>query len=205
LSPPTISIATGDLAPRDAYRLMVSVVVPRPIAWVSSVGVDGTVNLAPFSFFNGVGDTPPTIMVSIGQRRTGAEKDTLRNLRATGEFVVNIVDRALAEQMNLTSGEWPYEVDEFKLAALASEPSVDVRPPRVAAAPVALEAIVTQMIPVDNTHYTIVLGRVVRYHIREGLIGSDGLVVATLLNPLARLGGDDYTDVDHAFSMKRPG
>src|SRR5438552_7631164 len=113
LTPPTASITPTDLHPRDAYRLLISIVVPRPIAWVSSVGADGTLNLAPFSFFNAVGGTPPTVMVSIG-RRAGQPKDTLRNVQETGEFVVHIVERALAEAMNRTSGEYEYDVDEFE-------------------------------------------------------------------------------------------
>ncbi|HYO50322.1 MAG TPA: flavin reductase family protein, partial [Chloroflexia bacterium] len=107
-----LSIAPTDLHPRDAYRLFISVVVPRPIAWVSSIGADGSLNLAPFSFFNGVGGTPPTIMVSVGQR-AGVPKDTLRNVRETGEFVVHIVNEEFAERMNVTSGEWSYDVNEF--------------------------------------------------------------------------------------------
>ena len=198
-----ISIAPGDLSPRDAYRLMISVVVPRPIAWVSTVGADGSLNLAPFSFFNGVANNPLTIMVSVGQRE-GGPKDTLRNAQETGEFVVNIVDESLAEAMNATSGEWPYDTDEFELAGLATAPSCDVRPPRVAAAPVALEAKVSQIIPVEGATYTLILGRVVRFHIRDGLLRPNGLVDAARLRPLARLGGDEYARLEGVFSMARP-
>jgi len=182
---------------------MISVVVPRPIAWVSTVGADGTPNLAPFSFFNGVGGTPPTVMVSIG-RREGRPKDTLRNVQETGEFVVNIVHEELSEPMNLTSGEWPYEINEFELAGLGAVPSVDVRPPRVAEAKVAMEAKLTQVVPVNGTGYTMILGRVVRYHIQDGLLRPNGLVDAALLRPIARLGGDEYITMGRVFSMVRP-
>jgi flavin reductase (DIM6/NTAB) family NADH-FMN oxidoreductase RutF len=199
----TLSIVPDELPPRDAYRLLISVVVPRPIAWVSTIGADGTPNLAPFSFFNAVGGVPPIIMFSVGQRR-GTAKDTLRNVRETGEFVVNLVSQELGEAMNQTSGEWPYEVNEFELAGLATGPSVDVRPPRVAAAPVAMEARVTQIVPVEGTYSTMVLGQVLRYHIRDGLLRPNGLVNATLLRPLARLSGDEYATLGDVFAMPRP-
>jgi flavin reductase (DIM6/NTAB) family NADH-FMN oxidoreductase RutF len=198
-----LTIATAELHPRDAYRLMISVVVPRPIGWVSTLGADGTPNLAPFSFFNGVGSAPPTVMVSVGQR-DGGPKDTLRNARETGEFVLSIVDEALAARMNQTSGEWPYEVDEWERAGLAMAPSLVVRPPRVADAPVALEARVTQIVPVEGTHYTMILGHILQFHIRDGLLRPNGLVDAELLRPVARLGGDEYATIGSVFSMIRP-
>lgn len=188
---------------RDSYRLLTSVVVPRPIAWVSSVGADGSSNLAPFSFFNGVSGSPPTVMFSVGQRR-GSPKDTLRNVQETGEFVVNFVDETLAEAMNLTAGEWPYETDEFELAGLETVAAVDVRPPRVAAALAAMEARVTQIVPVEGTPSTMVVGRVVRFHLREGLLRPNGQADAALLRPLARLGGTEYATLGRIFSMERP-
>jgi flavin reductase (DIM6/NTAB) family NADH-FMN oxidoreductase RutF len=198
------TIVPSELQPREAYRLMISMIVPRPIAWVSSQGRDGTLNLAPFSFFNGIGGNPPTIMLSISQRQ-GRPKDTLRNIQETGEFVVNIVGAELARQMNLSAGEYDYEVDEFALAGLATAPSMDVRPPRVALAPAAMEMIASQIIPVEGTTYTLVLGRVLRYHLREGLLRPNGLIDARRLNPLARLGGDEYALLGDIFEMKRPG
>ncbi len=200
---PMTSKVPDEMPPRDAYRLMLSVVAPRPIAWVSTIGADGTLNLAPFSFFNGVGGTPPTIMFSVGQRK-GKAKDTLRNVQETGEFVVNIVSEELAEAMNITSGEWEYEVNEFELAGMETAPSVDVRPPRVALAPVAMEAKVTQIVPVIGTTSTMVLGRILRYHIREEMLRSNGLVDASLVRPITRLGGDEYATIGRVFSMARP-
>jgi flavin reductase (DIM6/NTAB) family NADH-FMN oxidoreductase RutF len=198
-----LSIVPTDLPPRDAYRLFTSLVVPRPIAWVSTLGADGSLNLAPFSFFNGVGGNPPTIMVSIGQRQ-GHPKDSLRNIQETGEFVVNIVGAELAAQMNNTSGEYPYETDEFALTGLETAPSIDVHPPRVALAPAALEVKASQIIPVLDTTYTLVLGRVLRYHIREGILRPNGLVDSSLLKPLARLGGDEYALFSEVLEMARP-
>jgi flavin reductase (DIM6/NTAB) family NADH-FMN oxidoreductase RutF len=199
----TISLAPDELPQRDAYRLLLSAVVPRPIAWVSTIGKDETLNLAPFSFFNAVAGNPPTVMISVGQRK-GQIKDTLRNARETGEFVVNIVDESLAERMNQTSGEWPYEVDEFELAGLAPAPSLAVRPPRVATAAVAMEAKVSQIVPVEGSASTMILGRILRYHFREGLLRPNGLVDAALLRPIARLGGEEYITIGNVFSMSRP-
>jgi flavin reductase (DIM6/NTAB) family NADH-FMN oxidoreductase RutF len=202
-----VSIVPDDLQQADAYRLMISVIVPRPIACVSTVSADGTPNLAPYSFFTGAGGTPPTVLFSVGpsRRESGPLKDTLRNAQETGEFVVNLVDEPLAEVMNLTSGDWPPGTDEFELAGLETVPSVDVKPLRVASAPIALEARVTQIVPVEDTGYTLVLGRVLRYHIREDLLRPNGLVDAALMRPIARLGGTEYATLGDVFSMTRPG
>jgi flavin reductase (DIM6/NTAB) family NADH-FMN oxidoreductase RutF len=199
-----VTITPGEVSARDAYRLLVSVVVPRPIAWVSSISSQGQVNLAPFSFFNLVGDDPPTVMVSIGQKRGGVEKDTLHNILDTGEYVVHIAGRDLAEQLNLTSGEWAPDVDEFQLAGLTPVASLSVRAPRVEAAPVAIEVRLSQVVRVEGTGYTMVLGRVLQVHVRRDLLRDDGLVDAARLRALARLGGDDYTSVESTFSMVRP-
>ena len=198
-----ISIVPEELEPREAYRLLISVVVPRPIGWTSTIGSDGTLNLAPFSFFNAVGGTPPTVMISVGQRK-GQPKDTLRNARETGEFVINIVDEALSTAMNETSGEWTYEVNEFERAGLTPAPSIVVKPPRVAEAPLALECKVTQIVPVNDTTYTMILGRVLRFHIQSNLLRPNGQVDALLLRPVARLSGDEYATLGRVFEMKRP-
>lgn len=198
-----ISIVPTDLDPREAYRLLISVVVPRPIGWTSTIGAGGLLNLAPFSFFNAVGGNPPTVLISVGQRK-GSPKDTLRNVQETGEFVINIVNAELAEAMNQTSGEWPYEVDEFDRAGVTPAASIDVKPPRVAAAPIALECRVTQIVPVIDTTYTLILGRVLRFHIRSDLLRPNGLVDALRLEPVARLSGDEYTTIGRVFEMKRP-
>lgn len=198
-----ITINPADLEARAAYRLAISIVLPRPIAWVSTLGADGTLNLAPFSFFNVVAGIPVTLMVSIS-RRKGEPKDTLRNATETGEFVVNIADQSLTEKLNHTSGEWAYAVNEFEQAGLEPIPSEVVRPPRVGGAPVAMEARLTQVIPVQDSDYTLILGQVVRFHIREDLLKPDGLVDVTRLHPLARLGGDDYGLLGDVITLARP-
>ncbi len=198
-----LTINPADLDPRDAYRLLISAVVPRPIGWTSTIGLDGTLNIAPFSFFNAVGGNPLTVMISVGKRR-GNPKDTLRNVQETGEFVVHIVSEELTVAMNQTSGEWDYDVNEFDRAGLATAPSIDVRPPRVASAPIALECRVTQIVPVTDTAYTLILGCVLRFHLRDGLLRPNGLIDATVLKPVARLGGDEYATIGRVFEMKRP-
>lgn len=190
--------------PRDVARLLLSIVVPRPIGWAATLGSDGALNLAPFSFFNAVQSNPPMVMLSIA-RRQNQFKDTLRNIHETGEFVVHIVDEPLAEAMMLTAGEYDYAVNEFEVAALETAPSLLVAPPRVAAAAVAMEVKLTQSVPITETGYTMVIGRVVYFHLRAGLLRDDGLVDAQLLRPLARLGGDEFATLGRVFELKRPG
>ncbi|RIK38458.1 MAG: flavin reductase family protein [Chloroflexi bacterium] len=180
-----------------------SIVVPRPIGWASTISAAGLLNLAPFSFFNAVESNPPMVMLSIS-RRKGDAKDTLRNIQETGEFVVNIADESLGGALMLTSGEYGSEVDEFEVAGLATAPSVTVRPPRVALAPAALEVKLTQVVPVSETGYTLVIGRVLYFHVRDGLLRENGLVDAQLLRPLARLGGDEFATLGGVFEMMRP-
>lgn len=198
-----ISIVPTELEPRAAYRLLISVVVPRPIGWTSTLGADGTLNLAPFSFFNAVSNVPLTVMISVGQRK-GHPKDTLHNAQETGEYVINIVNEELAAAMNETSGEWAYEVNEFDRAGLTPAPSIDVKPPRVAGAPIALECKVTQIVPVIDTTYTLILGRVLRFHLRSDLLRPNGMVDALRLKPVARLSGDEYATLGRVFEMQRP-
>ncbi|GAB4424210.1 MAG: flavin reductase family protein [Anaerolineae bacterium] len=200
---PTQSIDPATLNGQDPYRLLISLIVPRPIAWVSTLGRDGTPNLAPYSFFNGVSGQPPTVMFSVGQRR-GQPKDTLRNIQETGECVVNLADRALAEQMVKTAGEWDYGTNEFEQAGLETAPSEVVRPPRVAAAPVAMEAKLAKIVPVPDSDYTMVLVRVVRFHIREGLLLPNGTVDPLRFDPVARLGRANYTTLGDILTIQRP-
>jgi flavin reductase (DIM6/NTAB) family NADH-FMN oxidoreductase RutF len=201
----TISIVPDTLPDRDAYRLLISTVIPRPIAWVSSLGADGSLNLAPFSFFNVINGTPPIVLISVGSRR-GQKKDTLRNVEETGEFVVNMVSMDLVDAMNQSSGEWDYEVSEFEMAQLETAASIDVKPPRVAAAKAAMEAKLTRILPLDveGGSSTLIFGQVVRIHLDETILRPDGLVDADLLQPVARLGGPEYAALGKVFSLDRP-
>ena len=190
--------------PSAAYKVLIGCVVPRPIAWVSSMSPDGVLNLAPFSFFNAVCSNPPTVMFSAGSRE-GVAKDTVRNVKDTGEYVVNVVNDALVEQMNLSSGEYPPDVDEFALTGLTSAPSVKVTPPRVAEAPISMECRMTQTIPVGNDGYYVVLGEIVQFHIDDAIYdAATGRVDMRKLKPVGRLAGNWYTHVNDLFEIVRP-
>ncbi len=189
------------------YHLLTSIIAPRPIAWVSTIGADGIPNLAPFSFFNAVAGFPPTIMFSVSyRRREPKEKDTLRNVREVGEFVCHIVDEATAEAMARTAMDWPTDVNEMEMAGLTAVRSTDIRPPRVAEAPVAMECQVTQIIPVEGATNVMVLGQVLRFHLREELYRPElGLIDTVAMKPITRLGGPvEYTKIGELFFLPIP-
>ena len=148
----------------DSYKLLASVILPRPIAWITSIDGQGMVNAAPFSFFNIVSSDPALVAVSFSSAPDRNEKDTLANIRATGQFVVNMVSEELAEAMNITATNSPRGVDELDLAGLAAAASTDVAPPRIAASPVSLECVHFQTIEPGGAS-VIVLGRIVRAHV----------------------------------------
>ena len=190
------------------YKIMIGSILPRPIGWISSIDPSGRPNLAPFSFFNAVCGNPPHVLFCPMIRGTdNRHKDTLSNVRATGEFVVNIVTEALAEAMNITSTEFPAEVDEFEAAGLETAPSVKVRPPRVAASPIHYECHVTQIVDLGDQPGggSVVIGRVVHLHVAERvLIGTDKIDLFEL-KPIGRLAGGAYCRVSNIFEMPRPG
>lgn len=199
-----MEIDPRSLSAAAAYRLLIGCVVPRPIAWVSTLGPDGIPNLAPFSFFMAVCADPLTLAFSAGPRG-GSKKDTIRNLEHTREFVVNVVDDTHAEPMNLTSGEYPPEVDEFALAGLQAAPGVVVRAPRLADTPIAMECRVTQVTPVGRGPHSLVLGEVVYLHVRDDLFDPrTGRIDVRRLQPVGRLGGELYAHVHDIFELKRP-
>ena len=198
-------VDAAELPGRRAYRLLVDCVVPRPIAWVSTVDADGVGNLAPFSFFQAVGAEPPSVIVSIGRHRDGAYKDTGVNLRATGEAVVNVVTDDLAAAMNLTAGEQPFGVDELALAGLTPAPCRHVAAPRVAESPVSLECRLTQEVQIGDTEnaYFVAVLEVLAFHVRDDLY-DDGRIDPRRLRPLGRLGGNAYAHPGEVFEMERP-
>ena len=192
------------MPPQSVYKLLIGCVVPRPIAWVSTVSAEGVYNIAPFSFFMGVCNEPPTIAFS-SSRRVGSKKDTVTNAEHTGDFVVNVVDDPLAEHMNLTSGEYPPEVDEFVLTGLTAEPGVKVRAPRLVEAPISLECRVDRIISVGRGPNSLVLGEIVYFHVRDGLYDpSTGRIDMHELRPVGRLAGNLYSHIHDIFEMKRP-
>jgi flavin reductase (DIM6/NTAB) family NADH-FMN oxidoreductase RutF len=153
---------------REAYKLMVTTVVPRPIAWLVSQDKAGVVNAAPYSFFNCFGDKPPVIGIGIGPNPDGTPKDSLRNIQETGQFTVCMVSEGTAEAMNVTAIDFPPEVDELAAAGLTAVPSSKVAPPRIGESPVAMECETFQLVPVG--HHTLVLGRVVALHVRDDCV-----------------------------------
>ncbi len=156
-------------SPENAYKLLVSTVVPRPIAWVTTQDIDGTLNAAPFSFFNAVSGNPPIVCFGIGGRAPGDAKDTGGNIRRTGQFVVNLVNNALAEKMNVTAIDFGKHVNELAEAGLTIAPSTRVKPPRIAEAPVSMECerLVIVEVGVDRS---VILGRVVAMHIQDDCV-----------------------------------
>jgi flavin reductase (DIM6/NTAB) family NADH-FMN oxidoreductase RutF len=202
-----LTLIPEQMEARAPYHLLTSIAAPRPIAWVSTVNLAGVPNLAPFSFYNAVAGFPPTIMFSVSYRvqRQPRIKDTLRNVQEVGEFVSHVVDEPLANAMIVTSADWPPGENEFEIAELEAVPSIDVRPPRIAAAPVAMECRVTQIVPVEGSTNVMILGRVVRFHVREDLLRPNGLVDTMKMKPITRLGGAvEYAKIGELFHLEIP-
>ncbi len=195
-------IDPAELDVKASYRLLISSVVPRPIALVSTVGADGVYNVAPFSMFMGVSSNPPMLAVSVASRK-GVEKDTTRNILQTGDFVVNVVDEGLAERMNLASADLPPEESEFDFADLTPVDSVKVRSPRVAEAPISMECSLVQSSKLGRSPNDLIVGEVVVFHVADRVL--DGKVVnVNKLRPVGRLGEFLYCKVRDIFEMVRP-
>lgn len=193
---------------QSLYKLMIGSVVPRPIGWISTADAGGRPNLAPFSFFNAVSARPPHVSFCPMVRSTDEHpKDTLRNVRATGEFVVNIVTEALGPAMNLTATEFPTEVNEFEAAGLTPVPSLAVLPPRVAESPVHFECRVAHIIDLGDGEPgsgSVVIGRVLHLHVADELIYGGDKIDLRKLQPIGRLAGNSYCRVSDVFELIRP-
>jgi flavin reductase (DIM6/NTAB) family NADH-FMN oxidoreductase RutF len=194
-----------EIDPQLAYKLLASLVVPRPIGWASTISPDGQPNLAPFSFFMMITSSPPHIAISVGAR-DGEEKDTLRNIRAAGEFVINTVSAELGPAMAISAAEWPPHVDEFARAGLTAAPSEVVKAPRVAEAPANLECVVRQIQPVGGPPYGahLIVAEVVRIHVRDDLVIENNRIDLQRLDPLGRLTGDWYCSTAEQYQILRP-
>jgi flavin reductase (DIM6/NTAB) family NADH-FMN oxidoreductase RutF len=196
------------LAPRDGYAWMTQAIIPRPIAWVSTISPEGITNLAPFSFFQAVCSNPPTLMFVPTNNREGGKKDTLRNIEAVLEFVVNLVPYALAEPMNATAASLPYGQSEFAHANVATAPSAKVRPPRVAASPVSFECTLDRIVTIGSGvgAGNVVFGRIVALHVADSVLAADGKSIdPRKLDLIARLSGDYYMRTGELFTVVRPG
>lgn len=197
---PMRAVEPGSLSRAEVYGLLNTIVVPRPIAWVSSIDEHGRHNLAPHSYMTVAGVVPPTLLfVSVG------DKDTVRNVRATRNFVVNTVDRRLASQMNVSAADAPPGVSEFDLAHLVPVPSTKVAAPRVQGAPVSIECELDRIEPVGSEPSYVILGRALVFHIAERLFDGERMRVDPAeLDAIARMGGALYSSTTDRFSMLRP-
>ncbi len=197
-----------DEAPwRFFYKILIGSVLPRPIGWISTVDAEGRPNLAPFSFFNAVCSNPPHVLFCPSIRATDrTTKDTLNNVRATGEFVVNIVTEALAEAMNVTATEFPSEVNEFEVAGVRQMPSVAVSPPRVAESPIHFECRVAHILDLGHEPGggSVVVGRVVHLHVSDEVLFDGDKIDLQALKPVGRLAGAAYCRVTDVFEIQRP-
>lgn len=179
------------MQPIERYAFMTSALVPRPIAWVTTLDAQGRSNAAPFSFFAGISSSPPLVGVSVGKRRDGTPKDTLANALATGEMVVNVVPYDLRREMVATAEGFPPGVSEIEEVGLRTAPAELVSPPLLVDARVSFECQVDRVIDFGGT--SMIVGRVVRFHADDELV-EDGRVSFTKLRPIGRLGGDQYLD-----------
>lgn len=194
------------LPPRDAYNWMIHAVTPRPIAWVSTISAAGQTNLAPFSYFQAVCSKPPTLMFSGAVNRLGVKKDSVINVGQVPEFVVNIVPFALAETMSITATPLPHGESEFEKFGIASAPSTKVRPPRVAAAPVAFECKLDRILDFGSgpSGANVVFGTIVCAHVSDAVLGADGQIDPRKLDTIGRMGGDNYVRTTELFTVVRP-
>lgn len=193
-----------DIDPRQmpaeqAYRLITGIVVPRPIAWVSTLSATGGVNLAPFSTFTFLSPKPPLLGISVG-RKGAIYKDTAHNILSREEFVIHIADLPLVEHVHRSAKEFPADVSEVHELGLETAASTEIETPRLAAAPIAMECRLRHCIEFGETRSRFLVGEVVRFHIREGLL-RDGKIQTSELNPICRLAGPNYATLGEILTM----
>lgn len=197
-----MNIQPGEISMRRFYDAMVAVITPRPIAWVSTIDTTGTCNLAPYSFFNGVGVNPPTVMFCPANRADGGPKDTLANIRVSGEFVVNMVTEPFAEAMKTSAEETGPDEDEFVLTGTDKHPSKLVKPPRVryAAAAIECELLTAMQLGVGPGGANLVVGRIVSIYLDDSILDAQGNPVPEKVNTIGRMGGPTYTKTNDRFA-----
>ncbi len=195
-----MEITAGSLGPEATYKLLTGVVVPRPIAWVTTVSTTGVVNLAPFSAFTFVSNKPPMVGINVG-RKAGQMKDTSRNIHDIGEFVVNIADETMIEAVHLSAIEYPPEISEAELLGLELAPGTSIRVPRLAAAPVSLECRLHRVIAFGDTGSEFMVGEIAVFHLRDGLY-LNGKIDSAQLRPICRIGGPNYAKLGEIVRMK---
>jgi flavin reductase (DIM6/NTAB) family NADH-FMN oxidoreductase RutF len=188
----------------DIYKVLSGVVIPRPIAWVSTFGPDGVPNVAPYSFFQPITPSPPHVSFSAGSR-AGETKDTERNIKASGEFVVNIVSSEIARRMAISALDFSPDQSEFEASGLTLAECEVVSAPRVAEAPASLECQLRQMIPIGDERYgaTLIIGEVVRFHVRDDLALENYRIDFHSLDAVGRLAGDWYCATNDQYELPR--
>jgi flavin reductase (DIM6/NTAB) family NADH-FMN oxidoreductase RutF len=195
------SISFAEIAPRDRYKLLCATIVPRPIALVTTLGPDGTVNAAPFSFFNVFSEDPALIVLGLQHKPDHSPKDTTRNIARTGQFVVNLVDEALAEAMNLCAVDFPPEMSEIEAAGLGLKDGIEIPVPHIAEAPFALECR-REVSLAFGPQRELLVGEVLRLHARPGLLDAPRMRIdADAYRPVGRLFGDGYARQNDRFDL----
>lgn len=203
-----MKIDPATLSPDAAYAWQVATILPRPIAWTSTLNEDGSANLAPFSFFTGVSADPPTCLICVARKKrqpdgTRPPKDTWRNIERTGEYVIHVVNDALAQQMVATSREFPYGTDEIAEAGLTKIASERVAAPRIAEAPVAMECRLERIVEVGRSGTAVIVGEILLWHVRDELIVG-GRLDPGRLDAIGRMGGPSYVRTRDRFDLVRP-
>jgi flavin reductase (DIM6/NTAB) family NADH-FMN oxidoreductase RutF len=191
------------IARSDRYKLLCGLVVPRPVALVTSISEDGVVNAAPFSFFNAFSEEPPVTVLGVNSKPDGSPKDTSRNIRATGEYVIHLVSDDLAQAMNICAVDFPAEMSEIDMAGFTLKPSRSVKPPTIVEAPVALECRLMSIVPVSSIR-NLVIGEILRFKARPEIVDPAKLYVdIKAYRPVARLFGNLYARLGETYELKR--
>ena len=204
-----VAIDPQDLGPHERHKMTIGSIVPRPIAWTTTVDTDGRVNLAPFSYFMGCHSYLPALALSIGSRADGetlTPKDTSANIRATGSFVVNLVSEDLVERMNISAAAFPTGVDELAMAGLSTAPSTHVPAPRVAESPLSIECRLLHALTLGEAprESTLYVGQIVMWHVREDLVTDDFKIDQAGLRAVSRMGGRTYSNANDLFDLVIP-
>lgn len=197
--------SSSDITSATAYKLLVSTILPRPIAFVTTISQSGIPNAAPFSFFNAMGSNPPVVALGFEPKQDGCNKDTATNILETKEFVVNMVDEQLSVQMNQCAADLASDIDELQLAKLDTLPSIEVTPPRISASPVSLECKLYNNMELEGGGH-IIIGKVLHFHLRDNVVTSlDPLRISLEeIAPISRLSGPHYGRVNDVFKIIRP-
>ena len=191
------------LPPGGAYLWQVATILPRPIAWTSTLNEDGSANLAPFSYFTAAAADPPMCIICASRRRNGDKKDTWRNIERTGEFVIHVVSDALGQKMNLTGRDFPYGTDEIAEVGLTKLACDKVAPPRLAEAPVAMECKLERIVEGGKTGTAVIIGEILLWHISDDVL-VEGRIDPHRLDAIGRMGGPSYVRTRDIFDMTRP-